>query len=195
MLYFCQKNAVSTREAIIEQADHLIRDKGYNAFSYYDLSKSIGIKNASIHYHFPSKSDLGVAVVQKHLRGLAELRQETKTQSPLQQLEAFFSIYDQAQRKQKICLVGALATDFHTIDEQVQAQLKILAEQVLAWVTEILIQGQNEGFFQFKVEARTKAMLIISNMLASVQLIRLTHADDFERIKAAILFELNPQSI
>lgn len=181
---------MSTREAIIEQADHFIRDKGYNAFSYYDLSKSIGIKNASIHYHFPSKSDLGVAVVQKHLQALAELRQETKNQSPLEQLEAFFSIYDQAKRKQKICLVGALATDFNTIDEQVQTQLKILAGQVLNWVTTILTQGQNEGLFHFKIEVRTKAMLIISNMLASVQLIRLTHADDFERIKAAIIFEL-----
>lgn len=181
---------MSTREAIIEHADHLIRDKGYNAFSYYDLSKSIGIKNASIHYHFPSKSDLGVAVVQKHLQALAELRQETKNQSPLEQLEAFFSIYDQAKRKQKICLVGALATDFNTIDEQVQTQLKILAGQVLNWVTTILTQGQNEGLFHFKIEVRTKAMLIISNMLASVQLIRLTHTDDFERIKAAIIFEL-----
>lgn len=187
---------MSTREAIIEQADLLIRDKGYNAFSYYDLSKTIGIKNASIHYHFPSKSDLGVAVIQKHLQGLAELKQQSKAQGPREQLEAFFSIYDQAKRKQKICLVGALATDFHTIDGQVQAQLKILADQILNWVTDILTQGQNEGLFHFKVEVRTKAILIISNMLATVQLIRLTHADDFERVKSAILFELtNTQSI
>lgn len=185
---------MSTREAIIQQADYLIRDKGYNAFSYSDLSKAIGIKNASIHYHFPSKSDLGIAVVQKHLQGLAELRQEKKAQSPLEQLEAFFSIYTQAKANQKICLVGALATDFHTIEDTVQAHLKTLADQVLNWVTDILLLGQKQGVFHFAIEPRTKAMLIISNMLAIVQLIRLTQADDFERVKAAIIFELtNPQ--
>ena len=185
---------MSTREAIIQQADYLIRDKGYNAFSYADLSKAIGIKNASIHYHFPSKSDLGIAVVQKHLQGLAELRQEKKDLSPLEQLEAFFSIYTQAKSNQKICLVGALATDFHTIEENVQAYLKTLAGQILSWVTEILLLGQQQGLFYFQIEPRTKAMLIISNMLAIVQLIRLTQIEDFERVKAAIIFELtNPQ--
>jgi len=185
---------MSTREAIIEQADYLIRDKGYNAFSYSDLSKAIGIKNASIHYHFPSKSDLGIAVVQKHLQGLAELRQEKKGLSPLEQLEAFFSIYTKAKSNQKICLVGALATDFHTIEENVQAHLKVLADQVLNWVTEILVLGLQQGVFHFTIEPRTKAMLIISNMLAIVQLIRLTQIEDFERVKAAIIFELtNPQ--
>ncbi|HIE19064.1 TPA: TetR/AcrR family transcriptional regulator, partial [Candidatus Bathyarchaeota archaeon] len=35
---------------------------GYGGFSYSDLSKALGITKASIHHHFPSKEELGLAV-------------------------------------------------------------------------------------------------------------------------------------
>ncbi|MBB4046226.1 AcrR family transcriptional regulator [Bacteroides reticulotermitis] len=38
-------------------ADELIKTIGYNAFSYADISKQLNIKNAAIHYYFPTKSD------------------------------------------------------------------------------------------------------------------------------------------
>jgi len=38
---------MSTSEQIIQVADVLIRDKEYNAFSFFDLSNAVGIKKAS----------------------------------------------------------------------------------------------------------------------------------------------------
>ena len=61
---------MSKREEIIQLADTLIRQKGYNAFSFYEISDKVGIKTASIHYHFPAKSDLGIAVVDLHIKNL-----------------------------------------------------------------------------------------------------------------------------
>ena len=49
-----------TRSEIIRLGSELIRSIGYNSFSYADISKALNIKNAAIHYYFPSKSDLGV---------------------------------------------------------------------------------------------------------------------------------------
>ena len=49
-----------TRNEIIRLGSELIRSIGYNSFSYADISKALNIKNAAIHYYFPSKSDLGV---------------------------------------------------------------------------------------------------------------------------------------
>ena len=51
-----------TRSEIVRLASELIRSIGYNAFSYTDISQKLHIKNAAIHYYFPSKSDLGVEV-------------------------------------------------------------------------------------------------------------------------------------
>ena len=51
----------TTAEDILDRAEALIQTRGYSAFSYQDISDTLGIRKASIHYHFPSKTDLGVA--------------------------------------------------------------------------------------------------------------------------------------
>jgi len=53
----------SAAEEILDLAETLIQTRGYSAFSYQDIADSLGIRKASIHYHFPSKTDLGIAVV------------------------------------------------------------------------------------------------------------------------------------
>ncbi len=181
---------MTTREEIIDTADMFIRDRGYNAFSFNDISKTIGIKSASIHYHFPTKSDLGVSVIKEHIRKFDILKNELAGKSPKKKLEGFFSIYSQIKSEDKVCLVGSLATDFNTIDENVKEQLILFSDQILDWVTEILKEGKGMHVFNFQMPARTKAIMIISNMLAIVQLSRLTKDEDFKIVKAAIAKEL-----
>ena len=52
-----------TRNEIIRIGSELIRSVGYNAFSYADIAKVLNIKNAAIHYYFPTKSDLGEVII------------------------------------------------------------------------------------------------------------------------------------
>ncbi|RQO30023.1 TetR/AcrR family transcriptional regulator [Taibaiella sp. KBW10] len=186
---------MTTKEEIINIADQLIKDKGYNGFSFKDISESIGIKTASIHYHFPSKSDLGIAVIKAQIERFDQQREATKAKSPKRKLEAFFDIYVRIKADHMVCLVGALATDFNTIELRVQEELKVLAEGVLHWVTEILKEGKTQKVFHFSVAPRTKAIMVISNMLAIVQLSRLTKSEDFELVKNTIIKELTSKQI
>ena len=48
-----------TRERLLSEAEHLMREKGYSAFSYADLSKIVGITKASINHHFPTNDIVG----------------------------------------------------------------------------------------------------------------------------------------
>ena len=43
----------STRERILDSAQALAQARGFNAFSYADIATELGVKKASIHYHFP----------------------------------------------------------------------------------------------------------------------------------------------
>ncbi|GAA5029255.1 TetR family transcriptional regulator [Marivirga lumbricoides] len=181
---------MSKREEIIQLADTMLRKKGYNAFSYHDIAREVGIKTASIHYHFPAKSDLGVAIINQHIEGLKRLIHEHEGKSPVKQLNAFFSIYDNLHKENKVCLVGSLATDFNTLDARVQEKLKEFSDLMLHWVSGFLETGRNEGLFEFEEEPRSKALMVISHMLAIVQLVRLTHKQDFAMVKAAIKKEL-----
>jgi|SRR5690606_2731552 len=181
---------MSKREEIIQLADTLIRQKGYNAFSFYEISDKVGIKTASIHYHFPAKSDLGIAVVDLHIKNLNGLIENLKSKSPTEKLAKFFSIYSNIQKESKVCLVGSLATDFNTLESKLQDKLKEFSELMLGWVSSFLEEGKGQKVFQFESLPRTKALMIITNMLASVQLIRLTNTDDFKKIKENITNDL-----
>lgn len=185
--------AMTTREVIVDKADQYIRNKGYNGFSFKDISNDIGIKTASIHYHFPTKSDLGVATIKEHITRCEALKKKVANKSPLTKLEAFLEVQAQIKKENKVCIVGSLATDLNTLDDAIKTELQGFAQIVISWLTEILIEGKKLNIFDFEMLPRTKAIMIITNMVAIVQLSRLTNDDDFELVRETILTELRPK--
>lgn len=181
---------MTTREQIIHLTDHLVRDRGFNAFSFYDIARELNIKNASIHYYFPTKTDLGVALLEEHERRLARLIHTSQEKSPRAKMEDFLSIYDTVHRHRKVCIMGALATDLRTVDPALANAARTLAANILAWVTSILKEGLTDGSFEFRETPHTKALLIISSMMASVQLARVTNTNDFTQIRSAVIRSL-----
>ena len=173
----------------MQLSDELIRERGFNAFSFHDLSKSLGIKTASIHYHFP-KTTLGVALLNYHTQCVRDLRDKVKDRSPEKKLEAFLSIYSKIKAEDKVCIVGSLATDLHSIDKKIAKEVKALAGEILQWVTEILEEGKKKKVFYFDLPSRTKALMVISTMLAAVQICRLTNVKDFDTIKKTVINDL-----
>ena len=58
--------SVNQRNNILDVAERRMRMSGYNAVSFRDIAGEIGIKSASLHYHFPKKADLGLALVERY---------------------------------------------------------------------------------------------------------------------------------
>ena len=61
---------IDTRDQIMDRAAHLLMSRGFNGFSYRDISAHLGVKNAAIHYHFPAKKDLALALVDEYRKEL-----------------------------------------------------------------------------------------------------------------------------
>lgn len=179
-----------TRTTIIEEADFLLRHNGYNAFSFKDIADAVGIKTASIHYHFPTKADLGAAVLESHMQLLEQMKAEYSAKSPEACLDKFLSIYTHIRREDKVCIVGSLASDLNTVEDNMKAGLKAFALNFLDWVSGFLQQGKEDAVFSFHEPSRTKALMIISSMIAIVQLSRLTGEADFNTVKKAIRNDL-----
>jgi TetR/AcrR family transcriptional repressor of nem operon len=55
-----------TTTAIIDAAEARIRRGGYTGFSFRDLAADVGVKSASVHYHFPTKEALVAAVARRY---------------------------------------------------------------------------------------------------------------------------------
>src|SRR5580658_2914910 len=52
--------------AILDVAEQLVQTRGYNGFSYADVAAQLGVTKASLHYHFPSKAQLGSALIDRY---------------------------------------------------------------------------------------------------------------------------------
>lgn len=183
-----------TRERIIELGENLIRTKGYNAFSYQDISTELGVKNAAIHYYFPTKANLGTSVLKTNIQRFEEMidNMHGKGFNESQQLDTFIKIYIKSHREQKVCLVGSLSPDFDTLNEATQRELSKMIDLILHWLTEILTAGKEKGLFAFKDLPQNRAAIIFSSLVANLQLSRVTSAIDFKSVCSSIEKDLKP---
>src|ERR1700689_5234 len=77
--------------AILDVAEQLAQTRGYNGFSYADIASQLGVTKASLHYHFPSKAELGRALIERYRvvfgAALEEIDQHAK--GPHQKLQQY----------------------------------------------------------------------------------------------------------
>jgi TetR/AcrR family transcriptional regulator, transcriptional repressor for nem operon len=183
-----------TREKILELGEDLIRTKGYNAFSYQDISSELGIKNAAVHYYFPTKENLGTSIVKTNIQRFEEMIENMHSRNfdAWQQLETFLKIYSRSHREQKLCIVGSMGPDYNTLSETTKMELKRVTDMILDWLTELLAQGRNSGVFAFKEDPKNKALIIFSSMVASLQLSRILNKFDLKGFHQSIVEDLKP---
>ena len=178
-----------TREKIIELGENLIRSKGYNAFSYQDISTELGIKNAAVHYYFPTKENLGTSIVKTNIQRFEEMVENMHSHgfNERQQLDTFVKIYLKSHREQKLCIIGSLASDFNTLNETTRTELKRMTEIILKWLTDILVTGKEKKLFVFDEEPQSKAFIILSGMVASLQVSRMMDKMDYKNVCQTII--------
>src|SRR5512145_1729793 len=157
----------NTRRTIMDLAETFIQEKGFNGFSYAHIAKELDVKNAAIHYHFPTKEELACAVIQRY-RDRFQLwinNSRIKNLSPQEKLDWFFSIYtDTRADNGKVCLAGSLETEFHSLPNSVREQTQVLTRELLTWLQATLQEGREAGVFHFGGQPEDKAALILSSM-------------------------------
>src|SRR5438132_13659405 len=106
--------ARDTREEILSCAEELWQRRGYNGFSYHHIAVQLGIRNAAIHYHFPSKESLGVALIQRYRERFRNwFRDANKIEDAREKLRSYFQLYvNYLEAECKVCPSGILGAEF-----------------------------------------------------------------------------------
>ncbi len=60
------RDDAGTGTRILDVAEGLVQVRGFNGFSYADISAELGITKAALHYHFAAKADLGLALITRY---------------------------------------------------------------------------------------------------------------------------------
>src|SRR5690348_8236737 len=86
------------REALLAAGRATVQAHGYNALSFRNLADEVGIKSASVHYHFPTKGDLAAALARRYTEdGAAYLQQLLATSlDPVWCMARYVEIYREA---------------------------------------------------------------------------------------------------
>lgn len=167
-----------TASAILDEAQALIQSRGYSGFSYNDISTALGITKASIHYHFASKEQLGVAVVTRYAQAFtgalgALAGNETVTTAAL--LDLYTQPYMQfADGCVQVCLCGALAGEIGALPETVRQRVADFFCWHQDWLARILERGARRGEVHLKAAATDVAAMAFGALQGALLLARTT---------------------
>lgn len=163
----------------------LLQSKGYDGFSYKDISGPMGVKNAAIHYHFPSKTDLALAMIERYQ---SILREKTASfmaygGSAREQLEGFISFTRcECMSDRSICPLGALSVNVDSLDKKVVNALQRFMEDSHKWLTRVLEVGREQGEVTFEGDAEKRAWTLLAVFQGARQLVRLHGTETLDAI-------------
>lgn len=183
----------NTREQIIDQAFQLMLQRGMNGFSYRDISEPLGVKNAAIHYHFPTKSDLIKALIHENHKTLRDSTASFMAYGgPARpQLEGLFAFTQhQCDCGRPICMVGALAIDYDELEDDIKAANDYFMKDSLKWLSRVMEVGREQNEFSFNGDPRAKAMSVLALIQGARQMARIHGADYLEKIFDQVRIDL-----
>ncbi len=153
-----------TREKILTLAGELIQTKGYDSFTFQEIANSLGMRAASLYYHFPHKQDLGLAFLQYWSQVTLSIsgQLDRSRMSPREKLRSFLGIGYSAAQNQRVCPVSALQLDHRKFTEEMKQQLDQIELDELKLVTKILREGLESGEMQFPNDPEDQARLVLS---------------------------------
>ncbi|TFE22712.1 TetR/AcrR family transcriptional regulator [Cohnella luojiensis] len=164
----------NTAETILDTAQSIVQEFGFNGFSYAHIAEKVGIRTASIHYYFPNKEDLGEALIARYHRNFisATAQIETETRDSLEKLRKFTLIYSAPVQNYCTCMGVMLATDLATLSGKVQEGLAQLFNANLEWLEQVLDQGRREGHLNFEGAANVQAHQFLASLQGAQLLAR-----------------------
>ncbi|WP_323658752.1 TetR/AcrR family transcriptional regulator [Pectobacterium versatile] len=185
--------SLMTRDRLLNEANLLMRMRGYSAFSYADLSKKIGITKASIHHHFPTKDVLGEEVVTRALENMNVVFSQIESQSTSvsDRLAAYMDIFAEGYRTSLLPLCCALSADLANLPDNVKHQATAYFEAQIVWLTRILADGQAAGEVATALSTEKTALIILNICEGASVVARATHKENiFKDSLEQILFIL-----
>ncbi|MEM5497683.1 TetR/AcrR family transcriptional regulator [Paraglaciecola mesophila] len=130
---------MSKKQLLLKAAEAKVRTGGYNNFSFRELADEIGIKSSSVHYHFPTKADLGAELARQYTDNfLTNLgAPEALIAEGKKPIEVYLQQFQCALTEdKKMCLCGLLGAETDALPEKVKAQTQRFFEQNINWLTQ-----------------------------------------------------------
>ncbi|AKB28197.1 Transcriptional regulator, TetR family [Methanosarcina siciliae T4/M] len=159
-----------TNQQIRRYARDFLQCQGYNGFSYKDISRKLGIKNASIHHYYPKKEDLVASLLEESRKNLAEkITQIVESGGSAREQLQYYLDYalKEFDEGKSICPPGSVILDFEELPEEVKKQNLLLLHYILDWISDVLRTGLEKGEFNFSDPVEARAELVVETLMGA----------------------------
>ncbi len=188
-----EERPANTRSRILDVGERLVQVRGFNGFSYADVAAEISLTKASLHYHFPSKAELGEALIARYAERFAQALAAIDANVTLApaKLDAYASLYAEVLRQERMCLCGMLAAEYQTLSDPIRDAVITFLDDNEAWLALVLEDGREDGSLRFSNTAADTARSIVSGLEGAMLVARPYGAiERFETAAAQLLKSL-----
>jgi len=137
-----------TREAILAAGRLAVQAHGYNALSFRELAKEVGIKSASVHYYFPTKGDLATALAGRYADEAEAFLGQLGASG--MQHDDLMHAYAQAFRvalenDNRMCLCGIMTAEYDDLPPETRAEVDRFAQVNAEWLAATLARRHRKA--------------------------------------------------
>ncbi|MGR3512632.1 MAG: TetR/AcrR family transcriptional regulator [Paracoccaceae bacterium] len=155
------------RDTILDVAERMIRTSGYHGFSFREIAAEVGVKSASVHYHFPTKSDLAAAVAKRYHERFDD-RVNAAQQDGTPPVTVWRSLFRQALHEDGLmCLCGILAVEGDDLPEAVAGEARLFFQSAMASIARADGLSATDGA---RVLAQLEGAMLLARSMGDVAL-------------------------
>jgi TetR/AcrR family transcriptional regulator, transcriptional repressor for nem operon len=123
------------KKAILDAAETRARRGGYNGFSFRELAEDVGIKSASVHYHFPTKEHLAEVLTHRYVDRMAEYLGDPAKLAPRAAVRHLANAFVTAnETDDQMCLCGLFAAESGCLPQQVRPEVTAFFDLIAKWL-------------------------------------------------------------
>lgn len=128
----------TTRAQIVEKADQLFYERGYEHTSFADIADAVHISRGNFYYHFKSKDEILDAVINRRLAATRKMLDtwEIEGEDPEDRIRSFIHVLiaNGASIKRYGCPVGTLCSELAKLNHSAQGEANQIFTLFRTWL-------------------------------------------------------------
>jgi TetR/AcrR family transcriptional repressor of nem operon len=172
-------SAVATRDQIVEAADRLFYQHGYEHTSFADIAGAVGLSRGNFYYHFKSKDAILDAVIESRVAATRQMLEqwESEQATPVGRIMRFVEIVltNGADIQEYGCPVGTLNTELAKLDHTMLGPARGLFTLFRTWLRDqftLLGHAEQADELAMHVLAFSQGVAVLSNAFRDEAFVR-----------------------
>ena len=181
----------TTRDRIVEAADRLFYQQGYEPTSFSDIADAVKISRGNFYYHFKTKDEILDAVINARLANTGAMleRWEIEGEKPVDRIRSFIGILirNRSKIKRYGCPVGTLCTELAKLDHASQDGANRVFTLFRTWLSRqfaLLGREQDSDELAMHLLARSQGIAMLANAFHDEVFIRQEVDQMYDWLKA-----------